>query len=166
MWNIKHMMLSHMKHKEDDVESYKHANRYWYTEAQTCKKARGWLSKRVIHPKLKRKNTGSQKSTYREKTMMHLKPNIKHMHFGMHYDEWKEACKRFWVMKTAQCSWHSFILCWTFFFCKTQIDCLFLKDVMIHAILSYVLHIFLETPLEYMFCLIQPLGSGVIGLKC
>ena len=58
-----------------------------------CKKARGWLSKRVIHPKLKRKNNGSQKPEYREKTMRHLKPNMKHMCFEMHYDEWKKTCE-------------------------------------------------------------------------
>jgi len=93
LWNIKQRMLSHMKLKIEDVESYEHANKYWYTEAQTCKKARGWLSKRVIHLKLKRKNTRSRKPAYRKKTMTHLKHDMNHMSFGTHYDEWKKACK-------------------------------------------------------------------------
>ena len=72
--------------------------------------------------------------------------------------------KRFWVMKIAQCSWHSFfllILCCSFFFYKkkTQIDCLVLKYVMIREASSCLLQISSETPSECMFCLIQPLGN-------
>ena len=33
-----------------------------------------------------------QKLAYRDKTK-HLKLDMKHMSFEMHYDEWKEACE-------------------------------------------------------------------------
>ena len=92
-------------------------------------------------PNMKRKNTRSQKLAYKEKIVMNLKPDMKHMSFGMHYDEWKEACeppnewwlctqqcngKGFEPWKLCKCSWHSFslvILCWSssfFFFENTD----------------------------------------------
>ena len=133
------MTLSPRKLKTKDIESYEHANRYWDTEVQTCKKAKGWLSKRVIHPKLKMDNTRSQKLAY----------------------EYWNALWWMEVTKTAQCSWHTFslvILCWSsfysLFFWKTYIGYLFLKDMIIHATSSCLL--FDSTTWQFWMTIVDP----------